>query len=73
MPGHARMETTQIHTHVHIDALRDVHARCHPHPHGRNSNETDELPVNGNHQTQEIHRKIAQEVQKKLPKARRNR
>jgi RHS repeat-associated protein len=25
------METTQIYTHVHIDALREVHARCHPH------------------------------------------
>ena len=31
MLGHARMETTQIYTHVHIDALREVHARCHPH------------------------------------------
>jgi RHS repeat-associated protein len=25
------METTQIYTHVHIDALREVHTRCHPH------------------------------------------
>lgn len=31
MLGHARMETTQIYTHVHIDALREVHSRCHPH------------------------------------------
>ena len=31
MLGHDRMETTQIYTHVHIDALREVHARCHPH------------------------------------------
>ncbi|MFU8893806.1 MAG: tyrosine-type recombinase/integrase [Luteolibacter sp.] len=31
MLGHARMETTQIYTHVHIDALREVHTRCHPH------------------------------------------
>jgi integrase/recombinase XerD len=31
MLGHVRMETTQIYTHVHIDALREVHARCHPH------------------------------------------
>ena len=31
MLGHARMETTQIYTHVHIDALREIHARCHPH------------------------------------------
>ncbi len=31
MLGHARMETTQIYTHVHIDALREVHARSHPH------------------------------------------
>jgi RHS repeat-associated protein len=34
MLGHARMETTQIYTHVHIDALREIHARTHPH--GRN-------------------------------------
>ncbi|TAF27731.1 MAG: hypothetical protein EAZ65_00005, partial [Verrucomicrobia bacterium] len=26
-----RMETTQIYTHVHIDALSEVHARTHPH------------------------------------------
>jgi RHS repeat-associated protein len=25
------METTQIYTHVNIDALQEVHARCHPH------------------------------------------
>jgi integrase/recombinase XerD len=31
MLGHVRMETTQIYTHVHIDALREVHTRCHPH------------------------------------------
>jgi integrase/recombinase XerD len=31
MLGHARLETTQIYTHVHIDALREVHARSHPH------------------------------------------
>ncbi len=31
MLGHARMETTQIYTHVHIEALREVHTRCHPH------------------------------------------
>jgi hypothetical protein len=31
MLGHERMETTQIYTHVHIDALREVHTRCHPH------------------------------------------
>jgi integrase/recombinase XerD len=31
MLGHARMETTQIYTHVHIEELRQVHARCHPH------------------------------------------
>ena len=30
MLGHERIETTQIYTHVHIDALREVHARCHP-------------------------------------------
>jgi len=24
-------QTTQIYTHVHIDALREVHTRCHPH------------------------------------------
>jgi integrase/recombinase XerD len=31
MLGHARLETTQIYTHVHIDALREIHSRCHPH------------------------------------------
>ena len=31
MLGHERMETTQIYTHVQIDALREVHTRCHPH------------------------------------------
>ena len=31
MLGHERMETTRIYTHVHIDALREVHASCHPH------------------------------------------
>jgi integrase/recombinase XerD len=40
MLGHARLETTQIYTHVHIDALREVHARTHPH--GRLEKEEDE-------------------------------
>ena len=31
MLGHERLETTQIYTHVHIEALREVHARTHPH------------------------------------------
>lgn len=31
MLGHERMETTQIYTHVHIEELREIHARCHPH------------------------------------------
>jgi integrase/recombinase XerD len=31
MLGHARLETTQIYTHVHIEALRQIHTRCHPH------------------------------------------
>jgi integrase/recombinase XerD len=31
MLGHARLETTQIYTHVSIRALKEVHARCHPH------------------------------------------
>jgi RHS repeat-associated protein len=31
MLGHARLETTQIYTHVSIRALTEVHARCHPH------------------------------------------
>jgi RHS repeat-associated protein len=31
MLGHERIDTTQIYTHVHIDALREVHTRCHPH------------------------------------------
>ena len=29
--GHARLDTTQIYTQVSIIALREVHARCHPH------------------------------------------
>jgi RHS repeat-associated protein len=29
--GRARLETTQIYTHVNIQALQEVHARCHPH------------------------------------------
>jgi RHS repeat-associated protein len=29
--GHARLETTQIYTHVNIEALREIHTRCHPH------------------------------------------
>ena len=31
MLGHARLETTQIYTHVNIAALAEVHARTHPH------------------------------------------
>jgi RHS repeat-associated protein len=31
MLGHARLDTTQIYTHVSIKALQEVHARCHPH------------------------------------------
>jgi RHS repeat-associated protein len=31
MLGHERMETTKIFTHIHIDALREVHSRTHPH------------------------------------------
>ena len=31
MLGHARLETTQIYTHVNIAALAGVHARTHPH------------------------------------------
>jgi integrase/recombinase XerD len=31
MLGHARIETTQIYTHVNIAALTEVHARTHPH------------------------------------------
>jgi RHS repeat-associated protein len=30
MLGHARLETTQIYTHVNIEALREIHTRCHP-------------------------------------------
>ncbi len=41
MLGHARMETTQIYTHIHIDALRDVHTRCHPHGRLRSKSELD--------------------------------
>jgi RHS repeat-associated protein len=31
MLGHARLETTQIYTHVNIEELASVHARTHPH------------------------------------------
>ena len=31
MLGHARLETTQIYTHVNIATLTEVHARTHPH------------------------------------------
>ncbi|MEI7957005.1 MAG: tyrosine-type recombinase/integrase, partial [Verrucomicrobiota bacterium] len=31
MLGHARLDTTQIYTHVNIQALTEVHARTHPH------------------------------------------
>ena len=31
MLGHARLETTQIYTHLDIQALAEVHARTHPH------------------------------------------
>ena len=31
MLGHARLDTTQIYTHVCIQALQDVHRRTHPH------------------------------------------
>jgi RHS repeat-associated protein len=31
MLGHARLDTTQIYTHVSIKALSEVHARSHPH------------------------------------------
>ncbi|MCU0797653.1 MAG: tyrosine-type recombinase/integrase [Akkermansiaceae bacterium] len=31
MLGHERLETTQIYTHVHIEALREIHLKCHPH------------------------------------------
>jgi integrase/recombinase XerD len=31
MLGHARLDTTQIYTHVSITALKEVHARTHPH------------------------------------------
>ncbi|MBN8456496.1 MAG: tyrosine-type recombinase/integrase [Verrucomicrobia bacterium] len=31
MLGHARLETTQIYTHVNIEELAGVHARTHPH------------------------------------------
>jgi integrase/recombinase XerD len=30
MLGHARLDTTQIYTHVSITALQEVHTRCHP-------------------------------------------
>ncbi len=52
MLGHARMETTQIYTHVHIDALREIHSRCHPH--GRlNQLEVPEVQARPFHHQQE--------------------
>jgi len=49
MLGHARMETTQIYTHVHIEALREIHTRTHPHgrnePAGDITNETSQPEV----------------------------
>ena len=30
MLGHAKLETTEIYTHVSIKALKDAHSRCHP-------------------------------------------
>jgi hypothetical protein len=52
MLGHARLDTTQIHTHVHITALSEIHARCHPHGrlaedhdlYGRLSSQEQDLP-----------------------------
>jgi RHS repeat-associated protein len=41
MLGHTRMETTQIYTHVNIDALAEVHSRTHPH--GRLEKQDEEL------------------------------
>jgi len=63
--GHARMETTQIYTHVHIDALRDVHTRCHPH--GRNPVETDESAGNADHQTPGIRAKNTEKASQGPP------
>jgi RHS repeat-associated protein len=40
MLGHARLDTTQIYTHVNIKALQEVHARCHPH-----GGEPEEVPA----------------------------
>jgi integrase/recombinase XerD len=40
MLGHARLDTTQIYTHVSIKALQEVHARCHPH-----GGEPEEVPA----------------------------
>ena len=39
MLGHARLDTTQIYTHVNIQALSEVHARTHPHGRLPDSNE----------------------------------
>ena len=39
MLGHARLDTTQIYTHVNIQALTEVHARTHPHGRLPESNE----------------------------------
>ncbi len=40
MLGHARMETTQVYTHVSITKLKEVHARTHPAKAKKNTKET---------------------------------
>ena len=50
MLGHARLETTQIYTHVNIKALADVHARTHPHgPLPRTKSTATEIPSHLSH------------------------
>ncbi len=53
MLGHARLETTQIYTHVHIEALREIHARSHPHGRLEPKADGDEIGA-GNHEPEKI-------------------